>query len=124
MSDRFLGLPVSQLVAELALSRAAIHYHQYQLEGGAFMLSRTCGILGDDRGLGKTREAALAISYGMWDPVLVVCPSGLRLHWERELGLVAPQAAVCRPTGAVSFARVWRASRLSLTRVWASGTEF
>jgi len=99
MSDRFLGLPVSQLVAELALSRAAIHYHQYQLEGAAFMLSRTCGILGDDRGLGKTREAALAISYGMWDPVLVVCPSGLRLHWERELGLVAPQAAVCRPTG-------------------------
>lgn len=59
----------------------------YQKEG-VIRLEELKGraLLSDVVGLGKTAQVATYIIRNMGnDPVLIVCPSGLRLNWEREL---------------------------------------
>ena len=46
-------------------------------------------------GLGKTRQAIVAMEVGSPDgKVLVVCPASLKLNWKREIQLVDPAAAI------------------------------
>lgn len=42
-------------------------------------------INGDDMGLGKSLEAIVAIERAKATPCLVICPSALKINWEREI---------------------------------------
>jgi len=45
-------------------------------------------------GLGKTRQAIVAMEVGAPDgPVLVVCPAALKLNWRREIRMVFPDTS-------------------------------
>jgi SWI/SNF-related matrix-associated actin-dependent regulator of chromatin subfamily A-like protein 1 len=60
---------------------------EFQWEGIHFALRRggRC-LIGDDMGLGKTLQAiAVARIYRRDWPLLIVCPSSLRLNWKEEL---------------------------------------
>lgn len=60
---------------------------QFQWEGVHFAMKRggRC-LIGDDMGLGKTLQAiAVARIYIKDWPLLVICPSSLRLNWKEEL---------------------------------------
>lgn len=60
---------------------------QFQWEGVHFALRRggRC-LIGDDMGLGKTLQAiTVARIYSKDWPLLVICPSSLRLNWKEEL---------------------------------------
>ena len=63
--------------------------HNYQLAGLKWMVAQhdkgAGGILGDEMGLGKTIQAiAVASFYRDEWPVLVICPSSVRLSWRDE----------------------------------------
>ncbi|CAN8063132.1 unnamed protein product [Agarophyton chilense] len=60
---------------------------QFQWEGVNFALKRggRC-LIGDDMGLGKTLQAiAVARIYMTNWPLLIICPSSLRINWKEEL---------------------------------------
>ena len=68
--------------------------YPHQVEGLAFLLGRRRSILADDMGLGKTRQSILALTHAEPDgPWLVVCPASVKRNWQREIGLVLPDAA-------------------------------
>jgi SWI/SNF-related matrix-associated actin-dependent regulator 1 of chromatin subfamily A len=58
----------------------------FQREGVAFALARNGrALIGDEMGLGKTIQAiAIACCYHAKWPVLVICPSSVRLSWQSE----------------------------------------
>lgn len=68
-------------------SRILSHLLPYQRDGIAFGVKRHGRILlADEMGLGKTIQAiALACYYRHEWPLLVICPSTLRVNWKREL---------------------------------------
>lgn len=60
---------------------------EFQWEGVHFALKRggRC-LIGDDMGLGKTLQAIAVARVYMEDwPLLIICPSSLRLNWQEEL---------------------------------------
>lgn len=67
----------------------------YQAQGVALMLRQSGACMGDDMGLGKSRQTVVAarIAAGQ-GRVLIVCPASLRLNWEREIKMVYPAAVV------------------------------
>src|SRR4029077_2696926 len=69
----------------------------HQRSGVAFLLSRRRAILADDMGLGKTRQAIIAVREAAPEgPFLVVCPAGVKLGWEREIGMIEGPGASIR----------------------------
>lgn len=67
----------------------------YQVDGVRFLLSRTAALLGDDCGLGKTRQAIVAgYLASNQKPILVICPASLGINWEREIHALYPEASV------------------------------
>ena len=67
----------------------------YQAEGVAHMLRQSGACMGDDMGLGKSRQTVVASRMAAGSGrVLIVCPASLRLNWEREIKMVYPDARV------------------------------
>lgn len=67
----------------------------YQAEGVAHMLRQSGSCMGDDMGLGKSRQTVVASRMAAGSGrVLIVCPASLRLNWEREIKMVFPDARV------------------------------
>ncbi|BDR09313.1 DEAD/DEAH box helicase [Comamonas thiooxydans] len=67
----------------------------YQAEGVAHMLRQSGACMGDDMGLGKSRQTVVASRMAAGrGRVLIVCPASLRLNWEREIKMVYPDARV------------------------------
>ncbi len=60
----------------------------YQIAGAAFLSGRWAALLSDDKGLGKTAQAALAIPQDA--PVVIVCPAQVKGVWSAELGVWRP----------------------------------
>lgn len=57
----------------------------YQKKGVAYGLQKKRLIIGDQPGLGKTGQA-IAIAEGSGHfPVLIICPSSLKINWQREI---------------------------------------
>ena len=67
----------------------------YQIAGVRHLASQGGACLGDDMGLGKSRQTVVASRLIAGEGrVLVVCPASLRLNWEREIHMIYPQARV------------------------------
>ncbi|MCR6480956.1 DEAD/DEAH box helicase [Variovorax sp. ZS18.2.2] len=75
----------------------------YQATGVAHLLRQSGACLGDDMGLGKSRQVVVGTRtmadeiralMGSSGRVLIVCPASLRINWEREIRLIYPQATV------------------------------
>jgi len=94
--------------------RLTVKPYRYQVRGVRFFQSRNGrGILADDMGLGKTLQALgwLAINPKA-RPVLIVCPSVMKIAWYRE----ALSRAKLRSTTLES--RKPQASMLKKTNIW------
>lgn len=93
-----IGSPMVRFeVDEDVLGRAITHcgLYDYQADGVRHLLGRSSALLGDDMGLGKSRQAVVAsrIAAGR-GRILVVCPASLRINWVREIQGVFPKDRV------------------------------
>lgn len=67
----------------------------YQAVGVAHMLRQSGACMGDDMGLGKSRQTVVASRMAAGTGrVLIVCPASLRLNWEREIRMIYPDARI------------------------------
>lgn len=67
----------------------------YQAVGVAHLLRQSGACLGDDMGLGKSRQAVVALRLMAADQrILIVCPASLRINWEREIHMIYPDDQV------------------------------
>lgn len=58
--------------------------YEYQKEGIRFGLDRRRLLIGDEPGLGKTLQSIGIIDTAAAYPCLVICPSSLKINWQRE----------------------------------------
>lgn len=61
--------------------------YQHQEEGVKFLLSRNGCILGDGMGMGKSCQAIVAALESKAKKILIVCPSSVKINWEREINM-------------------------------------
>ena len=90
----------------LAAHCAQARLRDYQVLGVEHMVTQTGACLADDMGLGKSRQTVVSAWFaaGMDDAglvpssapgrVLLVCPTSLRINWEREIRAVYPDAVI------------------------------
>jgi SNF2 family DNA or RNA helicase len=66
----------------------------FQVVGATWLLTARDAVLGDDMRSGKTVQILSALralgSPGL--PAIVICPNGVKRHWEREIGVWYPEA--------------------------------
>lgn len=68
-----------------------VHHHlriqpyDYQLQGIAYGLQHKRIIIGDEPGLGKTLQSIGIVDTAEAYPCLVICPSSLKINWQREV---------------------------------------
>ena len=58
--------------------------YDYQKEGILFGLERRRLLIGDEPGLGKTLQSIGIVDTAAAYPCLVICPSSLKINWQRE----------------------------------------
>lgn len=58
--------------------------YEYQKEGILFGLDRRRLLIGDEQGLGKTLQSIGIVDTASAYPCLVICPSSLKINWQRE----------------------------------------
>lgn len=58
--------------------------YDYQWEGIMFGLRRKKVLIGDEPGLGKTLQSIGIVNIANAYPCLVICPSSLKINWQRE----------------------------------------
>lgn len=61
-----------------------IEPYEYQKEGILFGLDRHRLLIGDEPGLGKTLQSIGIVDTASAYPCLVICPSSLKINWQRE----------------------------------------
>lgn len=67
----------------------------YQVIGVRHLAGQSGACLGDDMGLGKSRQSVVAARMAAGEGrVLILCPATLRVNWEREIHMVYPEAVV------------------------------
>ena len=85
--------------------------YPHQIEGIAFLTSKGRAILADDMGLGKIRQAIVAMQQAAPEgAILIICPASLKRNWRREIravdavakSVILPPAARHRPSSAVA----------------------
>lgn len=59
--------------------------YQHQKDGIKFLLSKRGCVLADDMGLGKTYQSIIAALESGAKKILIVCPSSVKINWEREI---------------------------------------
>lgn len=73
--------PLPDLQISIPLKRQLF---EFQKRGVAYALKRQRLIIGDQPGLGKTAQAIATITGADAFPCLVICPSSLKINWQRE----------------------------------------
>ena len=68
--------------------------YQYQREGIQFGLKNKRIIIGDEPGLGKTLQSIGIVDTANAYPCLVICPSSLKINWQREFEKFTDKSAV------------------------------
>lgn len=66
----------------------------FQTNGVAYALQKKRLIIGDQPGLGKTAQAIATVTAANAFPCLVICPSSLKLNWQREFHMWTDKKAM------------------------------
>lgn len=68
--------------------------YEYQREGISFGLENKRIIIGDEPGLGKTLQSIGIVDTANAYPCLVICPSSLKINWQREFQKFTDKSAL------------------------------
>ena len=68
--------------------------YPYQSEGIAYGLDKKRLIIGDEPGLGKTLQSIGIVDTANAYPCLVICPSSLKINWQREFEKFTNKSAI------------------------------
>lgn len=68
--------------------------YQYQQEGILYGLEKKRLIIGDEPGLGKTLQSIGIVDTANAYPCLVICPSSLKINWQREFEKFTDKSAL------------------------------
>lgn len=70
--------------------------YAFQRAGVDYVVNLAKGrcIIGDEQGLGKTRQGLSAIETANAYPAVIVCPSKLKLNWQKEIKALLPHRTV------------------------------
>ena len=68
--------------------------YQYQREGILYGMEKKRLIIGDEPGLGKTLQSIGIVDTANAYPCLVICPSSLKINWQREFEKFTDKSAV------------------------------
>lgn len=68
--------------------------YPYQREGIIYGLDKKRLIIGDEPGLGKTLQSIGIVDTAGAYPCLVICPSSLKINWQREFGKFTDKSAL------------------------------
>ena len=68
--------------------------YPYQAQGIAFGVEKKRILLGDEPGLGKTLQSIGIVNARSAYPCLVICPSSLKINWQREFEKFTTQTAL------------------------------
>ena len=71
-------------MAEILKHNLRVEPYDYQKEGILFGLNRHRILIGDEPGLGKTLQSIGIVDTASAYPCLVICPSSLKINWQRE----------------------------------------
>lgn len=71
-----------------------IEPYPYQQEGIRFGLEHKRIIIGDEPGLGKTLQSIGVVDTAEAYPCLVICPSSLKINWQREFNKFTDKSAI------------------------------
>ena len=71
-----------------------IEPYPYQREGISFGLKSKRIIIGDEPGLGKTLQSIGIVDTANAYPCLVICPSSLKINWQREFEKFTDKSAI------------------------------
>lgn len=71
-------------MAETLKHNLRVEPYDYQKEGILFGLNRHRILIGDEPGLGKTLQSIGIVDTASTYPCLVICPSSLKINWQRE----------------------------------------
>jgi SWI/SNF-related matrix-associated actin-dependent regulator 1 of chromatin subfamily A len=79
--------PLPELTIDIPIKRPLF---PFQGQGVAYCMDRKRLIIGDDMGLGKTTQSIVAIAglnhIGIETlPLLIICPSSVKINWQREV---------------------------------------
>lgn len=74
-------IPLPELTVDIPLK---MQLFPFQRNGTAYALDKKRLIIGDQPGLGKTAQSIAAIYAAKAFPCLVICPSSLKINWQRE----------------------------------------
>ena len=74
--------------------RLRVEPYPYQREGIAYGLDKKRLIIGDEPGLGKTLQSIGIVDTAGAYPCLVICPSSLKINWQREFGKFTDKSAL------------------------------
>lgn len=86
--------------------------YQYQKEGIAYALMAKRCFFGDEPGLGKTMQAIGAVSIAKAFPCIVICPSGLKMNWQREfMKFAGIQAVILDDKNRQTWQSFWEMKR-------------
>lgn len=74
--------------------RLRVEPYPYQREGIMYGLEHRRLIIGDEPGLGKTLQSIGIVDTAGAYPCLVICPSSLKINWQREFGKFTDKSAL------------------------------
>ena len=83
--DKFLnGLDLTAKLQHKAMINLKVEPYEYQKEGIEAGLRWKRFLIGDEPGLGKTLQSIGVVDTANAYPCLVICPSSLKINWQRE----------------------------------------
>lgn len=80
-------------------STLKVEPYEYQKEGIAYGLAKKRLLIGDEPGLGKTLQSIGIVDAANAYPCLVVCPSSLKINWQREFEKFTDKKALVLDNG-------------------------
>lgn len=78
------AMPSAEYIATKLKHNLKIEPYPYQREGICFGLDKRRLLIGDEPGLGKTLQSIGIVDTANAYPALVICPSSLKINWQRE----------------------------------------
>lgn len=79
---------------ETLLEKRGYSLLPFQETGVKFLLGRKGAILADDMGVTKTLQSVVAAIESGAEKVLIICPSSVKINWEREINTFSNQTCI------------------------------